>query len=48
MPALKEIDFPGVIDLELSITGGLPDELKDEAVRFTASIARKLQELIYA
>lgn len=46
MPVLKEINFPGVLNLELCITDRLPDELKDEAVRFTASIARKLQEMM--
>lgn len=48
MPVLTEINFPGVLDLELSITGKLPDDLKDEAVRFTASIAKKLQQLAMA
>ena len=45
MPVLKEIDFPGVLDLELSLADRMPDDLKDEAVRFTASIAKRLQEL---
>lgn len=48
MPVLKQINFPGVLDLELSIYGKMPDELKDEAARFTASIARKLQALTEA
>ena len=46
MPVLKEIDFKGVLDLELSLADRLPDDLKDEAIRFTASIAIKLQELV--
>jgi sugar phosphate isomerase/epimerase len=46
IPVLKEINFPGVLDLELSLADRLPDDLKDEAVRFTASIAKKLQSLI--
>ena len=48
MPVLKEIHFPGVLDLELSIAGKMPDDLKDEVIRMTASIARKLQALAEA
>lgn len=46
MPVLKEINFSGVLDLELSFTNKLPDDLKDEAVRFTRTVAGKLKELI--
>lgn len=45
MPVLKEIHFPGVLDLELGLYGKMPNDLKDEACRFTCSIAKKLQAL---
>ena len=45
MPVLTEINFPGVLDLELGFTNHMPDDLHDEAVRFTATVCRKLQAL---
>lgn len=45
MPVLTEIGFPGVLDLELGFTSHMPDDLCDEAVRFTATVCRKLQAL---
>ena len=45
MPVLSEINFPGVLDLELSFGTRMPDDMRDEAARFAADVCRKLQAL---
>ena len=45
MPVLKEINFPGVLDLELNFAGQMPDPLQDDAIRLTAAVARQLAEM---
>ena len=41
MPVLTEIGFKGVLDLELGFTRYMHDDLRDDAVRFLATVCRK-------
>lgn len=45
MPILKEIHFSGNLNLEIAFTHKMPDELRDEAARFTVSSVRLLQRM---
>lgn len=46
MPVLGELNFPGVLDIEVRFTRGFPDDMRDEASRMTAAILRRLQAMI--
>ena len=48
MPVLKQIGFPGTLDLEINLTKHMPDKLKDEATGLAASAARLLQKMAEA
>lgn len=45
MPVLKEIHYPGTLNLEVPFSTYMPGELRDDAVRLQASIARKLSHM---
>ena len=45
MKALREINYPGVLNLEIGINNSAPDALKDAGARYALETLRNLEEL---